>query len=54
MKSNGSPIDYVNNLISEKYLAGEIESIPDYVSAKKIKNSVKTAVSEYMNKEMVC
>lgn len=51
LNSNGSTHDYVNNMITDYYMAGE--AIPDYASAQKLKNWFRQAVSEYMNTEMV-
>ena len=51
LHSNGSSHDFVNQMVSENFLAGE--AVPDYLSAQKLKNCIRNAVSEYMNKEMV-
>ena len=51
LQSNGSAENWVNKLITETHFAGD--EVPDFVSAKKLKNVVRNAVSEYMNKEMV-
>ena len=48
---NGSAEDWVNNMITEAHLAGD--DVPDFASAKRLKNVVRNAVSEYMNREMV-
>lgn len=51
LNSNGSAEDWVNKQITEKHLAGE--EVPDVKDAKKVKNVVRNALHEYMNKEMV-
>jgi hypothetical protein len=38
-------------MITEAHLAGD--DVPDFASAKRLKNVVRNAVSEYMNREMV-
>ncbi len=48
---NGSAEDWVNNWITEAHLAGD--DVPDFASAKRLKNVIRNAVSEYMNREMV-
>jgi hypothetical protein len=49
--SNGSAHDYVNKIISQQVLAGE--DLPQAVSHDKLKNICRSAVSEFMNKDMV-
>ena len=51
LNSNGSAEDWVNKQITEKHMAGD--EVPDVVDAKKVKNVVRNALHEYMNKEMV-
>lgn len=51
LNHNGSAEDWVNHMVTDAYLAGD--DVPDVVSAKRSKNVVRNAVSDYMKREMV-
>ena len=53
LNSNGSANAFVNEMISDRVLAGE--DMPDELElkSKRFKNVVRNCLSEYMNQEMV-